>query len=761
LGKKLATGKSMLKIILKNLLRRKTRTFLTVLGISIGAAAIIGLGSLADGLQAGYTGMMTGSRADLVLSQPNSYDISMSTVREEVGEEILALPEVSKISGMTQGIVTTESVPYFFVFGYPADSFIMSKFTLIEGIDLSSPQAGSSKGKPVLLGNQAAESMHKKVGDTLRITNNVYRIVGIFQTGDAFEDSGAVLNLEDSQALLGKARQVSLFYIQLKSPDLETRFKEKIGKRYPDLQLSGTKEFASKQSMVDYLKGTVWAISGLAILIGGVGMMNAQLMAVFERTREIGVLRAIGWSGKRVLLMILGESVGVSLAGGLVGSFLGWLFLASFSNVLQYWGASAGSIKPALIFQAIMVVILLGTIGGLYPAWKASRLQPVEAIRYEGGGSGGKKKRFPIGGMAVQSLWQRSTRTVLTLGGIALTVGAILTLESLIHSSVSSMNAMFNSNSEIMIRQAGISDTGYSAIDERSGAKISAFPEVEALSGLVFTAVIMPEVNGFFIIQGYAPKSLGVQRFNVVEGRSINGNREIMIGRMIATSLKKKVGESLELGNTRFKVVGIYESSVGWEEIGGVMTLRDAQNFVGKPRKVTMYAVKLKDPNTAAATVTKINSQLPEVYSALTGDFTDQMPDMQNSILMVNAISMMAVLLGGLGVMNTMLMAVLERTREIGVLRALGWRRRSVLGLIVRESLLVGVLGGITGIVMGIFLGWLLSIEPTMGAAMKPAYEWQMFVRAILVAVLLGGIGGIFPAIRASQQPPVEALRYE
>lgn len=761
MGKKLATGKSMLKIILKNLLRRKTRTFLTVLGISIGAAAIIGLGSLADGLQAGYTGMMTGSRADLVLSQPNSYDISMSTVREEVGEEILALPEVSKISGMTQGIVTTESVPYFFVFGYPADSFIMSKFTLIEGIDLSSPQAGSSKGKPVLLGNQAAESMHKKVGDTLRITNNVYRIVGIFQTGDAFEDSGAVLNLEDSQALLGKARQVSLFYIQLKSPDLETRFKEKIGKRYPDLQLSGTKEFASKQSMVDYLKGTVWAISGLAILIGGVGMMNAQLMAVFERTREIGVLRAIGWSGKRVLLMILGESVGVSLAGGLVGSFLGWLFLASFSNVLQYWGASAGSIKPALIFQAIMVVILLGTIGGLYPAWKASRLQPVEAIRYEGGGSGGKKKRFPIGGMAVQSLWQRSTRTVLTLGGIALTVGAILTLESLIHSSVSSMNAMFNSNSEIMIRQAGISDTGYSAIDERSGAKISAFPEVEALSGLVFTAVIMPEVNGFFIIQGYAPKSLGVQRFNVVEGRSINGNREIMIGRMIATSLKKKVGESLELGNTRFKVVGIYESSVGWEEIGGVMTLRDAQNFVGKPRKVTMYAVKLKDPNTAAATVTKINSQLPEVYSALTGDFTDQMPDMQNSILMVNAISMMAVLLGGLGVMNTMLMAVLERTREIGVLRALGWRRRSVLGLIVRESLLVGVLGGITGIVMGIFLGWLLSIEPTMGAAMKPAYEWQMFVRAILVAVLLGGIGGIFPAIRASQQPPVEALRYE
>jgi putative ABC transport system permease protein len=666
-----------------------------------------------------------------------------------------------KISGMTQGIVTTENVPYFFVFGYPADSFITSKFTIAQGVSLSSPQASSSKGKPVLLGNQAAESLHKKVGDTLRLTNNVYRIVGIYQTGDAFEDSGAVLNLDDSQALLGKARQVSLFYIQLKSPDLESRFKEKIEKRYPDLQLSGTKEFASKQGMVDYLQGTVWAISGLAILIGGVGMMNAQLMAVFERTREIGVLRAIGWSGKRVMLMILGESVGVSLAGGVLGSFLGWLFLAAFSNILQSWGASAGAIKFTLILQAILVVILLGTIGGLYPAWKASRLQPVEAIRYEGGGSAGKRNRFPIGGMAVQSLWQRSTRTALTLGGIALTVGAILTLESIIHSSVSSMNAMFNTNSEIMIRQSGISDTGYSAIDERSGTKIAALPEVQAISGLVFTAVIMPEVKGFFIIQGYAPKSLGIERFNIVKGRSINGNREIMIGSMIAQSLKKTVGESIELGNARYKVVGIYESSVGWEEMGGVMTLRDAQNFIGKPRKVSMYAVKLNDPKSAVETVNKINAQLPDVYATLTGDFAEQMPDMKNSTAMVDAISMMAVLLGGLGVMNTMLMAVLERTREIGVLRALGWRRRAILGLILRESVLLGILGGFFGILMGIFLGWLLSMDPGMGSAMKPAYEWQMFARAMLVAILLGGVGGIIPAFRASQQPPVEALRYE
>jgi len=751
----------MLKIILKNLLRRKTRTLLTVLGISIGSAAIIGLGTLAEGFQAGYNGMMSGSKADLVLSQPDSYDISMSTVKEEIGEELLALPEVSKVSGMTEGIVTTESVPYFFVFGYPEDSFILSKFAISEGVGFNTPQAGSSKGKPVLLGSQAAESMHKKVGDTLRLTQNVYRIIGIYQTGDAFEDSGAVLKLEDSQALLGKARQVSLFYIQLKDPGMKASFQERISKRYPDLLLAGTKEFASKQGMVDALKGTVWAIGGMAILIGGVGMMNSQLMAVFERTREIGVLRAVGWSGRRVLFMILGESVLVSLTGGLVGCVLGWLFLTAFASVLQYFGGSVGNIKLPLIAQAFSVVLVLGIIGGIYPAWKASRLQPVEAIRYEGGGSGGKKKRFPFGGMAVQSLWQRSTRTALTLGGIALTVGAILSLDGIVQGMVHAMNQMFLTDSEIMIRQAGIADTGYSAIDERTGARISSIPEVASITGLVFTAVMTPGSNGFFVVQGYSPNSFGIQRFNVVEGRRIEGNREIMIGRMMADSMKKQVGQSIELGNSRFKLVGIYESSVSWEEMGGVMTLRDAQNFIGKPRKVTMYAVKLKDPATASATVAKINTELPDVHASLSGEFSDEMPDMQNSKAMVDGISIMAILLGGLGMMNTMLMAVMERTREIGVLRSTGWRRRSVLGMIVNESLLLGVLGGLVGILTGIAMGWLFTLEPTMGAALSSSYTLPMFVRSLLVAVLLGGLGGVYPAYRASLQPPVEALRYE
>src|SRR3972149_8340057 len=110
-------------MVWKNLFRRKFRTSLTILGISIGVAAIIGLGALADGFQAGYQSLLTGIKADLVSSQPHSFAITYSSVEEEIGDQLVVMPEVRSISGMLEGFVQAENVPIFFVFGYPGDSF--------------------------------------------------------------------------------------------------------------------------------------------------------------------------------------------------------------------------------------------------------------------------------------------------------------------------------------------------------------------------------------------------------------------------------------------------------------------------------------------------------------------------------------------------------------------------------------------------------------------------------------------------------------
>jgi ABC-type antimicrobial peptide transport system permease subunit len=747
-------------MILKNILRRKGRTLLTVLGISVGIAAIVGLGALAEGFEAGYNSMLSGSDADLVISQPDAMDISMSAIDESIGTEIAAMSEIEVSSGMLEGFVQTDGTPFLFVFGYPLDSFLLDRFQIIDGHAFQSREAAKSR-RAIWIGAAAAESLDKEIGDSFRLGDSIFQVVGIYQTGDPLEDSGSVLSLSEAQIILGKPRQVSLFYLRLKQPELDQRIITRVERRFPDLDIGTTSDFLDNQIMGDAMQGYVWAIAGLAILIGGVTMTNAQLMSVYERTREIGVLRAVGWSKGRVLRMIMAESVFVGVLGGLLGIGMAWGLLIVFSDVFQMFGATSTSIGPDLLAQALITVFTLGMVGGLYPAWRASQLEPVEALRYEGGSSGSDVKRLPFGGMAAQSLWQRTTRTLLTLITIGLTVGAILTLESVINGVSNEMTQLLGADAEIVIRQADIADTSLSAIDESTADRIGALPNVASISGMVMNAVMLPETGSFLLLLGYAPNEHAIQSFKIIDGERLTSNHQIILGSVVAEANQKEIGETMDVAGQRYKIVGIFESGAGWENMSGIITLRDAQSFAGRPRKVTMLMVDVEDPRDTQPLVEEINQLFPDVHAAASGEFVEQMPDMENADGMLNGISFLALIVGGLGVLNTMLMSILERTREIGVLRALGWGRRDILGLILREALLLGTLGGIASIIIGVLLAYLLSMAPLVGEVLQPEWTLGVFVRALTIALLLGIFGGLLPAYRATRMQPVEALRYE
>ncbi|MGE5375534.1 MAG: ABC transporter permease, partial [Bacteroidota bacterium] len=123
--------------------------------------------------------------------------------------------------------------------------------------------------------------------------------------------------------------------------------------------------------------------------------------------------------------------------------------------------------------------------------------------------------------------------------------------------------------------------------------------------------------------------------------------------------------------------------------------------------------------------------------------------------------SLIALLAGGLSVLNTMLMSVFERTREIGVLRALGWRRQAVLAMILREAVLLGMLGGAAGITISFALIELMKQSAALGSWVNPVWSWDIFARAFFLSIFLGAMGGLYPAYRATRLRPVEALRYE
>jgi putative ABC transport system permease protein len=195
--------------------------------------------------------------------------------------------------------------------------------------------------------------------------------------------------------------------------------------------------------------------------------------------------------------------------------------------------------------------------------------------------------------------------------------------------------------------------------------------------------------------------------------------------------------------------------------MGGILSQRDAQAYLGRPRKVSLYLVKLNDPDQAQSMVTIINKKFPELHATLSGEFVSQMPDISNINALLGSISFLAILVGGVGVLNAMLMAVLERTREIGVLRALGWGRFQILRLILNEAILLGFMGGILGIFIAFLLGFGINQVPIYSGILQARWDFGIFMRAISVALVLGIVGGLYPAYRATRLKPVQALRYE
>ena len=747
-------------MILKNLFRRKGRTILTLVGISIGVAAIVALGAMAEGMRAGYTAMARGSQADLVLTQKGAMDITLGGVEETVAEQLRAWPEVADADGMLMGNVQAEASPYFFIFGYDPGGFAIAHFRIIEGQGLT--EARGVRGKPLILGRGAAQSMGKKVGDTLRVTGGTFRVVGIYETGDAFEEGGAVIPLKEAQALLLQPHRVSLLYIRLRDPADEPRLRARVERHLSDLTLSTTSEFADRQQVVEIMEGFALSIAGLAVVIGGVGMTNTLFMSVFERTREIGLLRAVGWRRGRVLRLILGESLVLSALGGLTGIALGTLAVFSLRGSLGFLGTLGAGFSPELFVRALVTVGVLGVVGGAYPAWWASRLVPLEALRYEGGAADrGADKRIAWAGMAIRNILRRRTRTALTALGVSIAIAAIVALGGITQGMADSLTSVLTgSQAELMAIEADVSDTSYSAIDERIGARIAALPDVEAVSGVVFTAISTEDVP-MLLVFGYHPREFAIRRLRIVEGEPLTARRQALVGRQATENLGLEVGDTLRLLESRFRVVGIFETGVGYEESGVVIGLREAQALAGKPHQVTWYLIKLRAPERAEEIRDELNGRFPEIAVSLTSEFIEDMPDMRTNQEMIGQISFLAMFIGGVGMLNTMLMSVLERTREIGVLRALGWRRRQVLGMILREALALGVLGGICGVLLGMGLAWGTLQIPVIKGMLSPRYTPQLLVQALLVAVVTGALGGLYPAWRATQMRPVEALRYE
>lgn len=751
-------------MILKNLWRRKTRTLLTVLGIAIGVAAVVSLGAIGAGIVESYGSILSNPTTDITVSQKDAIDISFSALDEDLLPRIQAVPGVEVVDPVVVGFVQSENLPFFIVFGYETDSLAIRRYNVVEG----KPITGQ---REILLGMKAAEDLKLGVGGTVRLYGVPYQIVGIYETGQALEEGGGVVSLAEAQEIASKPRQVNAFQIKTRRPDEADAVIERLQTLFPDLSISKGSGNSAAQEWVGMIQAMAWGIAAIAIIVGGLGMMNTMVMSVFERTREIGVLRALGWRRGRVMRLILSEAVVLSILGGLLGVLLGVALVQAATSMPGYGALMTGRYSTGLFAQGMLTAILLGTVGGIYPAWWASKLTPIEALRYEGGASGSSRRRKKSDESAAASasrlppalrdLGRRKVRTVLTVLGIGVGVAAIVALNGISEGMIQQLNQFAGGSSmgDLTLMQRGVPDMSLSAIDERVGRAIGGMPEVESVSGMVLGFSSQPGMP-FFIISGLDPNSPAMRHFTVAEGRHIQRPNEMLLGRAAANALKKGVGDTMQVLNGSYRIVGVFETGVGYEESGGVFALSEAQAILNRPRQVSYLLVDVRNPQDVEYVRQAVEQRFEDVKASVSTEFAQNTDDIQTLQSMTGAIILMALIVGGIVILNTMIMTIYERTREIGTLRALGWRKRRILSTVVREAVLLSALAGVAGILMGIGMIELAALAPA-AAYLQGTFTSQALAETMVIAIGLGVLGGLYPAWRASRLSPVEALRYE
>jgi putative ABC transport system permease protein len=151
----------------------------------------------------------------------------------------------------------------------------------------------------------------------------------------------------------------------------------------PGVHADPAADRAANNQLVVLAHSVAWGTSSIALLIGIFGIANTMAMSVFERTHEIGVLRALGWKGGHVILLILGEATALGFVGGLLGIAAGWGALRLLSALPQSASIVSASVSPVHLLESLGIAIASGIAAGAYPAWRGARLSPVEALRYE------------------------------------------------------------------------------------------------------------------------------------------------------------------------------------------------------------------------------------------------------------------------------------------------------------------------------------------------------------------------------------------
>ena len=368
---------SFLKFILKNPFRRKNSAVLAIVGICIGIVVIVSLGGITEGLINTFEDTVHAGGADFTISGKETGDSAYGTNTIDASWT----EKIANVSGVD------EAYPIYVVLTSVGGTYrniligINPNGTALADISMKDGRIMEDGENEVILGKIYADDNNYSVGDSIKVDGEDFTVVGIYETGDQNMAGGVFTSISKVAELMDDEDSISNIYVKVNKGEDPQAVADRIDDMYGDniTTVTSVMEMSQMARMLDMLQASTWAISLLAIVVGGLGIINTMLMSVFERTREIGVLKAVGWSNFKILTMIVGESLVITIVSAVIGSVIGVLACTLLGPQIGF----EPLFTPKIFIQAFVIAIIVGIVGGIYPALKAVRLPPTEALRYE------------------------------------------------------------------------------------------------------------------------------------------------------------------------------------------------------------------------------------------------------------------------------------------------------------------------------------------------------------------------------------------
>lgn len=834
---KTSTWMQMARMAWQYLKGRKLRTTLTTLAIVLGVALIFAINLIMPSVLDTFR-----------QSQESEIEAVDLSIADRTGESFDPVPLVQtllEIDGVeaVSGVLRRRII-------LPKDNNPLGDISQIDvtGVDpavLPSVRTYDLReGRIIQANGEAVVSLEiGQLGETMTVTTanglQSYTIVGILE--DEPITARVIITLKDAQTALNQAGRVNLLEVNFRDgvdqDQLSAQIRNTLGDRY---LYNATTESDLAFAEVAYLGLNLFGV--IALFMGGFLIFNTFRTVVIERRHDLAMLRAIGATRRQITQLILIESVLQGALGTILGLVLGYLFTLTaidfFNEILGQFmavGKMDISFQPSAFAIAIGMGVLSTLVAGYWPARRAGRTSPLEALRPLTASELNRANRWGllvgVVVMAVAALMLIGSEKSAPMGAVLFLVGAVIAGPGLVVPVARLLNPLltvwFAREGDLarsnLIRQPGRAAITASTLmiglatfimvaaltsgltqftgdlvessfasdvmlvppaiatygslvgaDETLGNRLRALPDVDLVSELRHAASVKDGSN--LEVFGIDPETYRqVAPFVFVKGdpdkayTDLGRGRTMIMNSFLASTLGLKVGDKFTLptveGDQQYRLVGIGNDVLNIK-LNALFISHDNLLADFHKTEAIMLMINLKpgaDEQAAKAGIEAVVRDYPQFTVELTREYRDNMITTVGTTTSVYyTIAFLILIPAALGLLNTLTINILERTREIGIVRAVGGSRKQVQRIVIAEALLLGLFGAAVGVLVGVAMsyGFVLAFS-MIGWKMPYIFPLIGIIAAIIIAILLGLFSSILPARNAARLDIIRALQYE